>query len=251
MNPLRILIADDNLLERETLEMLLLKTGRVEIVACCADGMEAAAVLAREKVDIVYSDIDMPQLSGLALLKSLRNPPVFVFISAFAEYAMESFDLDVVDYIMKPVLPERLMRSLNKAADHVNLKRQSALGIQDEPTVKEDHFFIRTSDGIIKLFYTDIAYIESIGNFSKIFTMRGKCHVILVNLKNLELQLPQNIFMRVHKQFIVNARNIQSIAQDDVVVGDEYTVPLSHNLREKVIERVVTAKVVSRKADRK
>src|SRR6202000_362773 len=116
---------------------------------------------------ILFSDINMPDLSGIGLLKSLRTAPVFVFISSHAEYAVESFELDVIDFIVKPVTLERAIKAVNKVVEYIDLKKMSAEKKTEPslPEVKDDHFFIRESSNLVKLYYADIAYIESMGHF--------------------------------------------------------------------------------------
>jgi DNA-binding LytR/AlgR family response regulator len=247
------LIADDNLLERDALEMHLNKTGRVEIVGSCENGLEASKVLAEKQVDLVFSDIDMPDMSGLALIKSLRQPPVFVFISSHPEYAVESFELDVVDFIVKPVTLERILKATNKAIEYIELKKLSAghtlppvsSGSAQDDTSK-DYFFIRESNGLVKVMYDEVACIESMGDFSKIFTTSDKKHVTLVSLKQLETQLPEGKFMRVHKQYIVNYHHITAISANDMTVHHSYTVPLGSSYKQLLMEKVVGKKIISR-----
>src|SRR4051812_5011321 len=119
----KVLIADDNMLERDALEMHLSKMQQLTIASVCEDGLEAQRALANEYFDIVFSDIEMPELSGFGLLKTLKKAPVFVFISAHGEFAVESYNLDVIDFIVKPVSFERLLKAVNKAIEYIELKR--------------------------------------------------------------------------------------------------------------------------------
>jgi two-component system LytT family response regulator len=244
------LIADDNLLERDALEMHLKKIDRLQIVASCADGLEAAKVLGEQQVDIVFSDIDMPDMSGFGLLKSLRQAPVFIFISAHPEYAVESFALDVVDFMVKPVTLERIMKAANKAIEYIELKKLAASKqTAPEPANKnagDDHFFIKGSNGLEKVMYDEVTYIESMGDFSKIFTTSDKKHVTLVSLKQLESQLPEDTFMRIHKQHIVNYHQITAISANDLTVHNTYTVPLGSSYKQQLMDKVVDKKIISR-----
>lgn len=243
----RCLIVDDNMMERDILEMFLAKIPGMEVVSVCENGLEALEAISVQEPDIVFSDIEMPDLTGFGLLKSLKHAPVFVFISSHGEYALESYNLDVIDFMVKPVTFERLLRAVNKATEYIQLKKAAA----DQPpldtyTGRDDHFFIRESNDLVKLLYADVAYIESMGNFSKIFTTKDKRHITLVNLKNLEAQLPASCFTRIHKQYIINHDHISAISAEEIRVADKFVLPLSQSFRQELMDKVVNRNIVTR-----
>lgn len=243
------LIADDNVIERDVATMLVKKIPQLNTVAVCEDGFEAADALASLQVDIVFCDIDMPGFSGISLLKSLRNPPAFVFITSYSDYAAESFDLDVVDFIVKPVTFERLLKAVNKTTEYIQLRRvNNSINLADTAaeTVADDHFFIKESHGITKLKYADVLYVESMGDFSKIHTVQGNTHVILSGLKNLEAQIPTPIFKRVHKQYIINISHVNTVSQTDVLLLNKKTVPLSQLYRQQLLDAFVNKELIKR-----
>ncbi len=234
----RCLIVDDNEIERDAIEMYLRKINRFEIVGVCSSGIEADALIATDSIDIVFSDIDMPDLSGMGLLKSIKNPPVFIFITSFSEYAAESFNLDALDFIVKPATYERLLKSSHKAIEYLDLKHlASQKTLADPPPALDDHFFLKETKGYTRLNYDDVIYIESMGDFSKIFTASNK-HITLVNLKNLEKQLPA-IFLRVHKQYIINLNQIATISTNEIHLNHDYTVPLSLANKQELMDKIV------------
>jgi two-component system LytT family response regulator len=239
------LVVDDNMLERDALVMHIGKIDEMQIVAECADGLEAAKVLANTPVDIVFSDIDMPDLSGFGLVKSMK-PPVVIFISAHPEYAAESFNLDVVDFIVKPATLERVMRAANKAIEYINLKKTATDNSSSSNEIVDDYFFIRESHDLIKIRFNEVAYIESMGDFSRIYTLEGKKHTTLVSLKNLEAQLPEQVFMRIHKQYIINYHHITAISTDDITLYHTHTVPFGNANRQNLMDKVVNKKIVTR-----
>lgn len=231
------LIVDDNEIERDAIEMYLRKINLFEITGVCSSGIEAANAIANQSVDIVFSDIDMPEVSGMGLLKSIKNPPVFIFITSFSEYATESYNLDALDFIVKPATYERLLKSSNKAIEYLDLKKLSAQpAIVEPPAAQDDHFFLKETKGYTRLNYRDVVYIESMGDFSKIFTATTK-HITLVNLKNLEKQLPV-IFLRIHKQYIINLNQISTISTNEIHLNHEYTVPLSMANKQELMEKI-------------
>ncbi len=242
----KCIIADDNILERDLLEMHLAKMPQLEISGAFEDGFEAQQFLSTGEVDIVFSDIDMPMLNGFGLLKALKKPPVFIFISSHSEYAVESYNLDVIDFIVKPVTFERVLKAVNKAIEYLGLKEANSVKAAPASLENEDYFFIRESNGLVKLAFEDVAYIESMGDFSKIFTLQDKRHITLVSLKNLEAQLPAAFFTRVHKQYIINHHHISAIGNDEMVVANKFTVQLSPTYRQALLDKVVNKKIVTR-----
>ncbi|WP_316826111.1 LytTR family DNA-binding domain-containing protein [Pedobacter miscanthi] len=243
------IIVDDNEIERDAIEMHLKKIPSLNILAVCSNGIEASQLLATTPVDIVFSDIDMPELSGMELLKSLKKQPLFIFITSFTEYAAESFNLDALDFIVKPATFERILKATNKAIEYLELKK--LIGKEPQPIDKstneegDDHFFFRETKGITKLKYDDVIYIESMGDFSKLFTSTDK-HIILVSLKNLEKQLPAKIFSRVHKQYIININHIATLTNHEVHLEHNFIVPISASNRQELLEKAIDKKILSR-----
>lgn len=211
------LIADDNLIDRDVMEMYIGKIDSLHLKSICENGIEAAAVINSKEIDIVFSDIDMPDLSGLELKKSLQQSPVFIFISSFAEYAVESYNLDVIDFIVKPVTLSRLLKATNKAIEYIELKKRAAAvedSISTAPKATENHFFIKEDNSYTRIDNASLLYIESMGNFSKLHTAQ-KNHITLLSLKNMEQQLSEGMFKRVHKQYVINLQHIVSINATD------------------------------------
>jgi DNA-binding LytR/AlgR family response regulator len=254
----RCIIIEDNILERDALEMKLNKIDSLVVKAVLADGMEAVSVLKNEDIDIVFSDIDMPDLSGIELLKSLKNPPVFIFISSHSEHAAESFNLDVIDYIVKPAKIERLIKAVDKAIEYIQAKRK----VQAETPVKiiasqqatdfirtidaQEYFFIKENNNYNKLNMGDVLYIESMGDFSKICTTGNKSHMVLISLKNLEKQLPENLFIRVHKQYIINVLHIKNISVSDIKLGNNMVIPVSIAYKQALQDNLINKKTLTR-----
>lgn len=246
MESYKCLIVDDNVIDRAALEMYLGKIPQAQIVAVCKDGMEAREVLMTQDIDLVFSDVDMPELSGTALLKSLRISPVFIFISSHPEYAVESYELDVIDFIVKPVTFERLLKSFNKATEYLQMQKTGNVATAAVVDANEQYFFIKESNDYVKLFFRDVTFIESMGDFSKIYTIDDRKHITLVGLKNLESQLPASSFTRVHKQYIVNHDHISTISSDELTVAGKHKISLSQSFRQGLLDKVVNKRVITR-----
>ena len=239
------LIVDDNEIERDAVVMYLQKIGRLIIKAICSDGAQAAEVLLNQQIDIVFSDIDMPELSGINLLKSFNKAPVFIFITSYSEYAAESFDLDALDFVVKPATFERLLKASSKAIEYLDLKNAADLSKNMQAPIEEDddYFFIKETKGFTRLNYADVIFIESMGDFSRIFTSTNK-YITLVNLKNLERQLPSN-FIRVHKQYIINLNLINTVSTTEVLLAHNHYIPISLANRADLMEKIAN-KTLSR-----
>lgn len=232
------IVIDDNEIERDAIVMHLKKINLFDITGVYSDGLQAANHLAKSQVDVVFSDIDMPELSGLALLKSTKNAPVFVFITSYAEYAAESFNLDALDFVVKPANYERLLKAANKVIHYLDLLAKVGNTTPVElPESGEDYFFLKETRGFTRLNYDEVIYIESMGDFSKVYTSLGK-HVTLVNLKNLEKQLPKQ-FIRVHKQFIINIDQITTVTSTEIQLKNQDIVPISFVHKQLLMDKVL------------
>lgn len=256
----RCLIADDNIIERDLLFMHLSSIEKVKVVAICSSGEEALQYLKESTVDIVLSDIDMPGMTGIGLLKELKQHPVFIFVSSYTEYAAESYNLDAIDYIVKPATLERVQKAIDKAIDYIEIKNQShhySDKIQQGSTLEEigshistdGFFFIRENNNYTKLNIHDITFIESMGDFSRIHTTGQKKFVVLVSLKNIERQLTQKIFKRVHRQFIINILQTNTVNNNEILLSDKSVIPLSMSYRQNLIESVLDKKLLKRFGD--
>ncbi|MET0392165.1 MAG: LytTR family DNA-binding domain-containing protein [Chitinophagaceae bacterium] len=244
------LVIDDNPIERESLTRLLKKLPELSILASCSSALEAREMLRSQRPDIIFSDIDMPDLSGMELLKSLKQPPAFVFITSYPDYAAESYELDAVDYIVKPVKLPRLTKSVSKVIEYLATRQQLA----DRPVAdtlpaagkEDDFFYIKEARTYTRLRYSEVVCIESMGDFSKLFTTAGKTHIALVNLKNIEMQLPENSFGRIHKQFLVNLEHIRSITPDTVEMTDGQQLAYSPAYRQGLLDKTVNRRLITR-----
>lgn len=244
------IVADDNLIERDMLVAMLQKIPAVTVVASCSSALEVMDALRDRKADIVFSDIDMPDLSGMELLKSLSQPPAFVFITSYPDYAAESYELDAVDYIVKPVTLPRLTKAVNKAIEYLGIRKQlpgSAAGETTLTTEKESgSFYIKETRGYTRLLYSQVVAIEGMGDFCKIITTEGKTHIVLVNMKNIETQLPEDIFARIHKQSMINIHYIHTITPDSVEMTTGYKAGYSPSYKQKLLEKTVNQKLITR-----
>lgn len=221
---LNCLIVDDEPLARNLLTEYVKKVPYLKLVKACAGPMEAVEVLRNEPVDLMFLDIQMPEMTGISFLKGLQRKPLVILTTAYSEYALESYDLDVVDYLLKPITLERFMRAVDKAAD-----RLAAPAASEKPEGTQPFVFIKDGTKLVKIRWDDILYVEGLKDYVTIHTRQQKV-VSLQRLKTLEDTLPADKFIRIHNSFIVALQAIDSIHKDKVQIGTTF-LPVSDSYR--------------------
>jgi DNA-binding LytR/AlgR family response regulator len=212
---IQCLLADDNEINREETRLFLERVPGIHLIASCADPFAARDILLSKPVDLVFLDIEMPGLTGIQLIKAIPHPPLFVFITSHSNYAVDGFEMDAVDFIIKPFTYERLLRAVNKATQLLTWKREAA-GTEQFRATEPDSFFIKNNHEFIKIDVADVDYIESLGNFVNIYLAGGKKLIALVSLKNLEQQLPTQHFIRISRTHMVNRKKITAVSNTQV-----------------------------------
>lgn len=219
---LRCLIVDDEPLAREGLEMLASESGFLEVVASCADALEANRHLTTDKVDLMFLDIHMPRMRGIDFLRSLERRPMVIITSAYPEFALEGFELNVLDYLLKPITPERFLKAVNRAREAMSMKGA--------------YFFIRTGTGYEKIAFDELLFVEAAQNYCALHTPRGK-FLTLSTISSMEEQLPADKFLRVQKSFIVALDKVSSIGSAEISIGTQ-KIPVSKTYRDTLIALV-------------
>ncbi|AIZ63479.1 hypothetical protein PK28_06835 [Hymenobacter sp. DG25B] len=237
------LLLDDDPLVLDLLQAYVSMTEVLEVKAAFTDPLEAHTYLLSHEVQVLFSDVTMPHLSGLDLVRSLRQPPLVVLMTAYPQYAMEGFNLDVIDFLLKPISLERFLKAVNKVASILRTSFTDTEG--NDMHSGNGSFFIRTDAQFVRLHYRDVLFIEALKDFTKINTADGRTHLTLVNLKNLEEQLPAGLFVRTHRSYLVNAAKIESVSNLEVRVGG-HSLPLGQTYRERVTERIVNRTLIRR-----
>ena len=226
---LTCIIVDDEPLARNLLTEYVRKIPYLELVEVCASPLAALEVLRRQPVDLLFLDIQMPEITGLTLLKVLQQKPLVVFTTAYSEYALESYDLDVVDYLLKPISFDRFLRAVEKA----NQRKATAAAAPVAETVGKEpasrYIFVKDGTKLVKIRLSDILYVEGLKDYVALHTRQQKI-VTLQRLKNLETQLPADHFIRIHHSYIVSLEGIDSVHKDKVQVGKVF-LPISDTYR--------------------
>lgn len=229
----RCLIVDDESLALRLMEDHVSKVPGLEIVGKCRHALEALQVLQREEIDILFLDIQMPDLTGVELIKILKHKPAIILTTAYAEYALEGYQLEVVDYLLKPIALDRFLQAVRKAQEWVDLRKQAPSVPQ---TTKPDHFFVKSDYKQVRINYADVTHVEGLREYVSIYA-GGKRIVTLETMKNMEQLLPSDLFMRVHKSYIVNTSRIKSINGNQIELG-EIRIPLGKVFRAQVLGRL-------------
>ncbi len=240
---IKALIVDDEPLAIDVLETYLEKVHSVQLVGKCLNAIEANDFLNKEQVDLMFLDIQMPQLTGIDFVKTLTNPPAIIFTTAFANYAIEGFELNAVDYLLKPISFERFMKAVNKAIAQIELAK-SANHLADTADRKEeekgDFIFVKADKKLIKVKFEDIIYIEGLKDYV-IIRMLNQRVVTLQTMKSLEDKLPADQFQRIHRSYIVAVDKIEAIMGNMLEVmekGQEKHLPIGKNYREELLNIV-------------
>ncbi len=234
-NPIRCIIVDDELMAREILENHLSRIEAVDIVASCKNSMEAFTAINTKSVDLVFLDINMPEISGLSFAQSINSQIKIIFTTAYREYAVDGFDLQAVDYLLKPISFERLLQAIQKYRnENVNVLSPIPIEIIQE---QHDYFFVRTERKMAKINFSDILYIESLSDYIKIH-LSEKSIVTRETITHVEAQLPQHNFIRTHRSFIVSKQKIESYTNEFVEIGSKQ-IPISRSYKNKVLSRLI------------
>jgi len=198
--------------------------------------LEANQALNEHDIDLMFLDIQMPQLTGTDFLKSLSNPPSVIFTTAYPNYALDGFELNAVDYLLKPISLERFMKAVNKAVEQIKLKKTSVAG-GSEKGDGEDFIFVKADKKLVKIKFSDIVYVEGLKDYV-IIRMHDSRVVTLQTMKSLEAKLPANLFQRVHRSYIVGIDQIKAVTGNIVEVvekGQVKHIPVGKNYRENLL----------------
>lgn len=238
------LLLDDDPLVLDLLQAYVAMTDILDVKAVFTDPLDAHRYLLANQVQVLFSDVTMPHLTGIDLVRSLQQPPLVVLMTAYPQYAMEGFNLDVIDFLLKPISLDRFLKAVNKVASILRVSAPNQ-ELKSDVMTGLGSFFIRTDAQFVRLHYREVLYIEALKDFTKINTSDGRTHLTLVNLKNLEEQLPPGLFVRTHRSYLVNAAQIESVSNLEVKVGG-HALPLGQTYRERVTERIVNRSLIRR-----
>ena len=223
MDLINCLVIDDEPLARETVENYIQEFDNLTLVRSCSNAIEAINVIKSVKIDLIFLDINMPKLSGLDMLKALDQKPAVVFTTAYPEYAVDGFELDAIDYLVKPFGLDRFLKAINKVEERLKKKFDS------------DYIAIKADKKIYNIKLDEIKYLEAMGDYVKVFT-NNETLITHQTMKSLEELLPSGFFLRIHKSFIVSFSSINFIEGNQVKINDQM-IPIGASFKDELLKR--------------
>ena len=237
MKKLSCIIVDDEPVARKILHEFIEQVPFLDLEDKFENAMKAEAFLKNNAVDIIFLDIEMPKVSGLQLLQKLNIESMVILTTAFPRYALEGYELDIIDYLLKPFAFNRFLKAVQKAKDYYQMKHMASA------TLQPSYIFIKSEKRIEKIELNDILYAESVGNYVSVYTAEKKILAYL-NMKSLECQLPLNDFIKIHQSYLVNTSKIDAIEGNEIKIGSK-SLPMSRNYRE-IVMKIVHQRLLKR-----
>ena len=233
---LKCMVVDDEPLARKGMQEYIRETETLEFTGECRNADEANTFMQANPVDLIFLDIQMPGLTGLEFLRGLTNPPMVIITTAFSEFALEGFELDVIDYLVKPIPFVRFSKAVAKAVDFYKVRLA--------PDVTQPYIFVKSAGKYERLFFDDILFVEAMQNYV-IIHLAGHKHIVYLTLSGMEARLPATQFMRVHKSFIAALEKVNAIEDHELIIGP-FRIPVSRSLKEQVTTRILGGNLLKR-----
>ena len=223
---------DDEPLALRQMEDFIKKTSFLHLAGICSSGFEALEMLSNKQVDLIFLDINMPDLSGLDFFKSLDKKPEVIFTTAYSEFAVEGFRVNALDYLLKPIGYNDFLKAATKALSYFEMLEKAGKTEKSD----DDSLFVKSEYRIVRIHYEDITYIEGMREYVRIHLQTSKPVMTLMSMKSLEEKLPVDRFMRVHRSFIVNLKHVTTIERGRIIFGKDVYIPVSDQYKEKFQE---------------
>ena len=231
-NPVSCIIVDDENVAREIIASHLSRIENIEVIAQCKNAIEAFNFINNNAVDLIFLDINMPEISGIAFAKSINKNNKIIFTTAYRDYAVEGFNLQAVDYLLKPISFERLLQAINRYFE-VNTQQ---IETQSQPSETNDFIFVRSDRRMLKITFKDIIFIESLSDYLKIH-LKDQSIITRETISAIEAKLPQKDFLRIHRSYIVNLANIESFTNEEMIVNGK-ALTISRSYKKDVIAKL-------------
>jgi DNA-binding LytR/AlgR family response regulator len=246
MKPVTCAVVDDEPIARDILTDFITQDERLQLLGSYKNAREALNGISTHPVELILLDISMPGLTGFQLLKSMPNPPAVIFTTAYREHALEGFDANAIDYLLKPIAVERFLFSINKALKFLRPHHEEQPGndVTSADNAANDFFFVKADGGLVKIFFEKILFIEALKEYVKIVTTE-KPVITYHTISGLQEKLPAGNFYRIHRSFIVNIKAVTGIETNAVKIK-EHELPVSRNVRDAFIAFVAAGKIISK-----
>jgi DNA-binding LytR/AlgR family response regulator len=238
---LNCIIIDDEPLARKGLKEYIADVEFLHLAGEFENPLKATQVLSSGSVQLVFLDIQMPKISGLEFLKSLQQAPPVIFTTAFPQYAIDGFDLNALDYLVKPISFDRFLKAAMRAKEYYEVRKKNT---SVESAQSGEYFFIKADNKLVKLEYDEILFVEALQNYVTIQTISKK-YITYLTFKSVEEYLPADKFIKTHKSYIVSASKIDTIEGNDIRIGNHH-LPISRNLKDEVMEKLLKGKFLKR-----
>lgn len=237
------IIIDDEPLSRKGLQEYITDIEFLKLLGEYGDPLSAADILSKGDVQLIFLDIQMPKISGLDFYKSLSNPPAVIFTTAFPQYALDGFELNALDYLLKPISFDRFLKAAMKAKEFYEVRQKN---MEENITTASSpaYFFIKADNKLVKILVEEILFVEALQNYVSIQTTTKK-YISYLTFKSVEDYLPAGKFIKVHKSYIIAAEKLDSIEGNDIRIGS-YHIPISRNLKEEVMQQLLRGKFLKR-----
>ncbi|MEL6718549.1 MAG: LytTR family DNA-binding domain-containing protein [Bacteroidota bacterium] len=232
MTQISCIIVDDEPLARAGIEDYVKQIDFLELKAVCKNAIEANTFLNHNQVDLLFLDIEMPKLSGMAFLRSLTNSPAVIFTTAYPQYALEGYNFNVIDYLLKPISFERFLQASNKA-----------LRVLDKKSEEENYIFVKTDKQLVKIKINDVLFVESMQNYVVFHTNNDKI-MTLTSMKSLTDWLPEKDFITVHRSYLVAKTKVEAVIGNQLIIG-EHKIPISTRMRKQVLEELTKDRLLN------
>ncbi len=241
---IRCLIVDDEPLAVDVLQRYINDCQNIILVASCSDAFAAGRILLEQEVDLIFLDITMPRLSGIGFVRSLQNPPMIIFTTAYSEYAIEGFEVDAIDFLMKPFSFERFMKAVNKAVELMELRQRPRLANPETILEASDYILLKSNKKVYRVSIHEILYLQSLGDYVQVyFLSEGKQKMLMVHdtLAGLSGMLPNERFVRIHKSYCVALNMIEYVDGNQVFIRNQ-SLPVGLNFKEELMKRLASGK---------
>lgn len=240
MEPINCIIIDDEPLARKGLREYISDVEFLKLGGEYDEPLKAMDQISNGHVQLIFLDVQMPRITGLDFIKSLKHPPPVIFTTAYPQYALEGFDLNAIDYLVKPISFERFLKAILRVKEYYEL-RQKNISIASS---EEDYFFIKADNKLVKIFYDEILFVEALQNYVAVHTINKK-FITYLTFKSIGEYLPENRFIRTHKSYIVSAARIDNIEGNDICIGSHH-IPISRTSKEEVMEKLLKGRYLKR-----
>ncbi len=238
MKKINCIIADDEALARDIIKMHIKQLDRLNIVAVCANGLEVFTAIKDTRPDLLFLDIQMPQLTGTDLLRTIKNPPATIITTAFPEFALEGYELNVIDYLLKPISFERFLKAIDKYETWLNPGNSNTAHEASHGSVHriDPFIYVKAEKKMVKILLKDILYMEGLKDYIKIYTLNGRV-ITCQTLNYFTDNLPVDLFMRVHRSFIVAIIHIDSFSATEINIG-KTSIPIGSTYTREVTQKL-------------